>query len=653
MTSRKSLQTISVLIAGLAVTLGISTFTMSAAHASPIKPRLVHPLTGQAPENTYVVTKTSDSGDNNNPGSGTLRKALVDANNHAGFDAIVFDIPGSGVQTIKVKNYFPDITDNAGVMIDARQSDDRIEIDGSGISNHHGLVINSDNNVIKGLIINGVNDGGAGIALMGGASNNTIIGNYLGTNAAGNSAKGNHSGIYVSPNANNNFIGGPNGVSLGGACTGDCNLLSGNRFHGLVIDHASNIVVRGNYIGTNASGTGSVPNADDGILLAFAPNNTIGGSNPQDRNVISGNNNPNIEVAEADSKNNTIRGNYIGTNSAGTAKLSNGDVGILVGLGAHDNTIDANVISGNPNFGILVFKNATRTTITNNRVGMAANSDANIGNGLSGIEIQGNNNSLLDNRVAFSIKDGIRIKSGSNNPMRRNRTFSNGNFGQNLGTDAYTGNDSGDGDGGANGLQNFPTLSSAQNDGSTLTVGGTLNSRANARFEIEFFWNPACDSVFGHSVGEGNEYLGMTAVTTNGSGNASFSIPFGGGPNSGVITATATDSSNNTSELSICRGVTSGSPDPAPFQLLSPSNGESVGSNPPTLDWTDSANATYYKVTVRQDAKKGPKVYTNTNVQGSSVTINTLQTGHTYFWQVNACNANKCVKSSKFSFSVQ
>lgn len=626
---------------------------MSAAHAAPSRPALVHPITGQAPLNTYVVTKTSDSGDNNNPGSGTFRKAMVDANNHPGFDAIVFDIPGSGVQTIKVKNYFGDLLDNAGVMIDGTQSDDRIEIDGSGIVNHHGIPINSDNNVIKGLIINGVQEGGAGIGVFAGATNNTIIGNYIGTNAAGTASKSNHSGIYLAPGANGNFIGGPNGVSLGGACTGDCNLLSGNRFHGIVVAESNNNIIRGNFIGTNASGNGAVPNADDGILLAYAPNNTIGGSNPADRNIISGNHNPNIEVAAEATHHNTIRGNYIGTNSAGTAAITGDDAGIVVDLGAHDNLIDGNLISGNASFGILVFKNATRTTITNNRIGLSATSDAPIRNRMKGIEIQGNNNTITDNRIGNNGSDGIRIKSGSNNPIRRNVTFNNDTFGINLGTDAFSDNDTGDGDSGANGLQNFPTLSSAQHDGTNVTIGGTLNSRANARFELEFFWNPACDLTFNKSVGEGKQYLGMAVVNTNSSGNAGFSAVFGNTPTIGVVTATATDGSNNTSEFSFCRTITAGQPDPGAFQLLAPSNGESVGSNPPTFDWTDSPNALFYKITVRQDSKKGPKVYKNNNVPGSAVTASTLEGGHTYYWQVSACNTNKCVKSSKFSFSVE
>src|ERR1051325_1912721 len=91
---------------GVAFAFALGLTTVS---ASPRQPRVVHPLLGIAPAHTFVVTKTTDSGDNTNAGNGTLRWALVSANKSPGFDLIVFNIPGSGVKTITVKNYFPDI----------------------------------------------------------------------------------------------------------------------------------------------------------------------------------------------------------------------------------------------------------------------------------------------------------------------------------------------------------------------------------------------------------------------------------------------------------------------------------------------------------------------------------------------------------------
>ncbi len=624
--------------------------TFTNASASNSKPRLVHPITGQAPMNTYVVTKTTDSGDNNKPGTGTLRRAILDANANPGFDAIVFDIPGSGVQTITPPLPMTWLLDEAGVMIDGTQSDDRVEIDASKTSGNYTLYITGDNNVIKGLTFTG-NPNAAAMGIYG-SHNNVIVGNFIGTNAAGNNAKPNFAGILLN-NSHNNQIGGTEGVSPGGACTGDCNLISGNGLHGIVLDNGSrNTRVIGNFIGTNKTGNGILPNKDGGILVANSPNTVIGGTSPQERNVISGNTVGGIELALADTRDTLVQGNFIGTNSAGTAALGGG-TGVYGQLNTHDNVIDGNVISGLGKFGILIFLNAHSFEIKNNRIGIAADSDANLGNGQKGIELQSNNNYIHHNRVANNGSDGIRVKSGNNNRISANEVFNNRTFGINLGKDAFSPNDGGDGDGGPNGLQNFPTLNAAEHDGATLTIKGSLNSRPNARFILEFFQNPACDNAFGNSVGEAKTFLGTIEVTTNGSGNANFTVPLGGAPNSGVVTATATDSQNNTSELSYCRAITAPPPTvepPTKPELLSPGNAQSAG-NPPTLDWAPSQNVSIYKVIIREGSNTGPKVHFGRTAQDSYVPP-ALARGKTYYWRVIACNDVKCVRSVIFSFRI-
>jgi hypothetical protein len=170
---------------------------------------------------------------------------------------------------------------------------------------------------------------------------------------------------------------------------------------------------------------------------------------------------------------------------------------------------------------------------------------------------------------------------------------------------------------------------------------------------MDFFWNPVCDSSFGNSVGEGRQYLGSATGTTNGSGNLSFNVSFSGSPSNGVVSSTATDSNNNTSEFSYCATITSGTAVPPAPQLLTPSKGESVGSNPPWLDWSDSNGATYYKLTIRQDIKKGVKVYVNPDIKVSEHTPpSALAGGHKYFWFVNACNSAGCQKSPVFNFYI-
>ena len=130
-----------------------------------------------------------------------------------------------------------------------------------------------------------------------------------------------------------------------------------------------------------------------------------------------------------------------------------------------------------------------------------------------------------------------------------NNIFSNGELGIDLADDGVTANDADDPDAGANNLQNFPVLTSAE-DGS-LTIEGTLNSLPNEEFRLEFFSNTECDpSVFG----EGETFLGSTKVITDGNGDKDFMVTFLSVNASGLyITATATQTpENNTSEFSEC-----------------------------------------------------------------------------------------------------
>ncbi len=635
------------------VTLGVAlalTLLPGITRAGAVRPSLVHPLTGQQAERTFVVTSTADNGNDANAPAGTFRNALVEANKRPGLDAIVFDLPGSGVKTITVKNYFGDIADDSGVIIDATQGDDRIEIDGSQVRGHHGIRIVSNNNVIRGLTINGVNDG-AGISIEGG-NNNVLAGNFIGTNTQGTGAKANHSAILLN-NAHNNVIGGTNGISPGGACTGDCNLLSGNRYHGIVIDKgSSNNRMVGNFVGLNVNGGQPLFNAEDGVLIADSPNNVIGGTSPQERNILAGNRVVEIELGLNGTHGNLIQGNWLGMNSAGTALIQSGKVGIIVGTGAHDNVLDGNVIAGHGDYGILSFLDAARTEIKNNRIGIGPAADTNFGSGIRAIEIMGNGNYIHHNRMLFNAKGGIRIKNGMNNRISQNQIYRNNTLGINVHSDAFTPNDPGDGDTGANGKQNFPDLTGANNSNGTLTVTGNLNSRPNSRFIIELFHNDQCGDAFGKPVGEGQTFLTTFEVTTDGAGNRGFSVnvdPRSGG----FITATATDAQNNTSEFSFCRQVTTQGPTkPAKPELLSPSNTATANENPPLLDWKSVDGVSKYRVQIRLESKKGLVVHKNKNVTTDQYRPPRLNPGNTYFWRVIACNAAGCTKSTWFQFRI-
>ena len=135
-----------------------------------------------------------------------------------------------------------------------------------------------------------------------------------------------------------------------------------------------------------------------------------------------------------------------------------------------------------------------------------------------------------------------------------NSIFSNTGLGIDLDPNGVTPNDAGDGDTGPNNLQNFPVLNSSITTGSVIRIRGNLDSAASTDFRIELFENDSCDAS---GNGEGETFLGATTATTNGAGIAGFDAILTKAVAAGqLITATATDPDNNTSEFSACQTAT-------------------------------------------------------------------------------------------------
>jgi hypothetical protein len=165
--------------------------------------------------------------------------------------------------------------------------------------------------------------------------------------------------------------------------------------------------------------------------------------------------------------------------------------------------------------------------------------------------------------------------------------FSNAGLAIDIGAYTVTENDAGDPDWGGNGLQNFPVLNQVVT-GTGIGVRGTLNSRPNQVYRLQFFANAACDPVYGN--GEGQIFLGETSVATAADSNAVFTVSLPGTLAPGqVVTATATDSYGNTSEFSDCRGV-----EPAPLLKFSVVTTPSPALQ---LSWTNSPSGFVLKQT--------------------------------------------------------
>lgn len=447
---------------------------------------------------TFTVTNTNDSG------AGSLRQAINDANANANQNLINFNIAAQGVQTIALQSALPTVTQP--VIIDgltqpgASCGSPLIELDGTNAgAGLDGLLLSGGNSTVQGLIINRFSGDGISLITNGG---NTVRCNRLGTNAAGNADQGNGgNGLLVSSSSNNRI---------------SDNTISGNSLSGIRFVTASNNIVQGNIIGLSADGLTKIGNSSGGIgFFTTGVGNLIGGTTPAARNLISGNSGVGITLRDAGVTNNTIQGNYIGVNATGSGS----------GFG---NTTD----------GLQILLSSS-----GNQIGGAAAGEGNL--------------------IAFNVNRGVSLIStaGAGNRILGNSIHSNGtptNFlGLDLGGDGVTANDSGDGDGGPNNLQNFPVIASAETAaGLGTSITGSLNSTAATSFRIEFFTNPACDGL---GNGEGETFLGFLDVTTNGSGNASFNVILPTITTVGeALTATATRNAApfDTSEFSACRTIT-------------------------------------------------------------------------------------------------
>ena len=397
----------------------------------------------------------------------------------------------------------------------------------------------------------------SGIMLYQGSDGSVVQGNYIGTDISGNMAMPNgYDGIATADTASN--------VTIGGSSPGAGNLISGNNRYGVYLYGvgANGNIVQGNYIGTDASGAHDLGNVMSGVAVAYATNNTIGGSMTGARNLISGNDGNGVLISESGTDGNLIQGNYIGTDVTGTLPLGNtldgvhiqnSVTGTMVGGTA---TGAGNLIAANGwNGGVRITASATSNTVQGNTIGTDMSGTLALGNTPDGISINSSNNQIggtdagAANRIAHNTNNGIYVQTGTSNALEGNIIWANGALGIDLNPLGVTSNDLGDTDSGSNSLQNFPVLNSVTGGAST-TVGGTLNSASNTTYRLEFFSNPVCDSS---GNGEGQTYLGFTNVTTDANGDTSFDFMLSTGTVDGeFVSGTATDPSGNTSEFATC-----------------------------------------------------------------------------------------------------
>jgi len=304
--------------------------------------------------------------------------------------------------------------------------------DGWGIALRYGV----ERTIIRGNVISGNSGVGIGVGETG-TLNTLIAGNKIGTNPAGTSAVPNGTGIYV--------FGGASLTKIGTANVADRNILSGNTGKAIGIDSSPNTRVQGNYVGLNAAGTAALPQADWAIVQwgTSATGTLIGGPNPGEGNVVAGNTNIGIAIRNGQG---TIQGNTIGMTPGG-AVLGNVH-GVHLDAGAHDCLVGGtssgagNVIVGSVYAGVIVRDAGTdRNIIQGNYVGVDRNGNAKP-NGGDGITLFGGakNNVIggssagAGNELASGPYSGVAIfdAATTGNSIRGNRIYRNGNLGINL-----------------------------------------------------------------------------------------------------------------------------------------------------------------------------------------------------------------------------
>ena len=379
-------------------------------------------------------------------------------------------------------------------------------------------------NVISG-------NGNAGIAFGAGATDLTVLGNFIGTDKGGNIKLPNKIGVLLYGTTFQ--IGGPNLAKA----PMQGNVISGNTTYGIEVSAtAGTQEIVGNDIGTNQSGNAKVGNRSDGVYIVNATGVMLG-MNGQG-NVISGNRGSGVRILQ--SQNITVEGNQIGTDPAGIANARDG-----VRLDhASSSTVVDNLIAGNGS-GVVLTNASNHNVINANTIGTDPSLTENWGNRQFGVLVNGtsNQNTITSNVIAFNSKGVVVGSSPSDNSnqdsLLGNSIFRNKGLGIALGNDGVTRNSSPATDG-PNNLQHFPVLSQAALTGGKLTISGNLTSSANHTYRVEFFVQ---DTAGKTRYGQGKTFIGSVDVMTDSNGHAVIQISFDkAGVSAGQgITATATD----------------------------------------------------------------------------------------------------------------
>ena len=447
----------------------------------------------------------------------SLREAIVAANGHANTseaDAIHFFIPGDGLHTIRLTSPLPALT--AAVVIDgSTEPDGQIELDGSLAGAASGLTITGGGSTVRGLVIGGFAE--SAIVLQG-AGGNRVEGNVLGAAADGLSAHPNgQAGVLIQDSPAN---------VIGGGAAGTSNLIAGNAAGVRIVGSAAvgNRIV-GNFIGVDAFGQHALPNGA-GIVIVAAPDTVIGSPTSGERNLISGNTGPGIEIRGPEAAGTTVQSNFIGVDASTIQPLGNG-VGLLVDGGrgsliGGDTLAEANLIAANGQTGVHITGQATGNRLLGNFIGANLYGLA-LGHPQDGVLVDGGANDNIigglasgqGNVIAHNGRDGVRVAGATGVLVAGNAIYKNDGLAiVNL-------------DGGNLNLTP-PELAGASGHevSGKAAPGATIQLFGDDDGQARFFLGSATADAAGHFVFFGS-LLGrnVTAATVDAAGNTSVLSP--------------------------------------------------------------------------------------------------------------------------------
>lgn len=275
------------------------------------------------------------------------------------------------------------------------------------------MTVATGSSVIRGLVF--ANWPYGGLELYGSLGGNLVEGNHFGLD---------FDGITPTPLAGSGIeVLSPNNT-IGGTTVAARNLISSNGANGIAtINTASTFgggtIIQGNYIGTDITGTQARGNNFSGIYLVETSNNTIGGVTPGAGNVISAND-VGVFIREQDvpekiASSNSVFGNLIGTNAAGTGALGNRDDGVRIWDASNNNiggpiAAARNVISANGfvdvgRHGVVIYQTnggeaTSNNVVQGNYIGTDITGTADLGNDGAGVLVSSVSNNFIGGPAA-------------------------------------------------------------------------------------------------------------------------------------------------------------------------------------------------------------------------------------------------------------